>query len=391
MFANEERRLTAIARALALSTLCCLVASWKLWLSRPLYPLVPVWEYFPALPRPLDRAVFAVLCGLLLGLVVRPRSRVLTGMVVVLLAALFLQDQNRLWPSFYQFFILLLLLASYRTDTEGEARRVVMGMRFVLAAIYFWSGAHKLNPHFLDTEFPWFIEPLIGLVGFEPRPLPGLGLTAAIAEMLMGIGLPTRRLRNFALVEAMLMHGLILFCIGPWRGQWNSGAWTWSATYAVQAWTLFFRAPPFRWEAMFAAPAKHNVPQVLALVLVGTAPLLNGFNRWDSALSFNVYTGNVDYAEVHMSAGAAAALPEEISRLLTPRGRQRVLVINAWARSEFQANAYPETRVYLKILETLCAHAPAHAFELWIREKAGWFFPKALRRHRCGEAWGDAR
>jgi hypothetical protein len=383
-FTSEQERLPAVVRAVAVAVLFCIVCSWKLWLSTRLYPLVPALGIVPRFPWPLDALVLALLVGLLAGLVVRPLSRPLGFSIVVLLAILFAQDQGRLWPSFYEFFLLLLMVVAHRRGGgEVEAARTLDGMRFVVAAAYAWGGIQKLNPRFFHEEFPWFIAPLTDLL---PGPVPGLpvlGAAAAVFETLFGIGLLTRRFRRIALGEALAMHAVILVCIGPLRGNWNDAAWAWSLATASLAWLLFRAAPPFSFRTMLAAGPPHGLPQAAAVLLVGLMPLFNNLNRWDSALSFNVYTGNVTVAHVVMPAGSGGRLPREIAAHVLAIDERELLDLNAWSRAEFNAGAYPEERIFRALFAEVCGRLPEPSARLVTVEKAGWFVPRQARVLDC--------
>lgn len=385
-FTSEQARLPVVVRVVAVSVLACLACSWRLWLSARLYPLAPAFGIVPRFPWPLDALVLAVLVGLLVGLVARPLSRPLGAGVVILLAILFAQDQSRLWPSFYEFFLLLLMLLAHRRGGgEAEAARTLDGMRFVVAAAYAWGGIQKLTPHFFHEEFPWFVRPLTDLLPAPVPGLPALGAAAAVCEALFGIGLLTRRFRRIALCEALAMHAVILVCIGPLRGNWNDAAWVWSLATAALAWLLFWSAPPFSFRTMLAAAPPHGLPQAVAVVLVGLMPLLNNVNRWDSALSFNVYTGNVSAAHVVMPAGSAARLPREIATHVLAADDREVLALNDWSMAEFNAGVYPEERIFRALLAEICGRLPEPSARLVLVEKAGWFFPKRTRVLECGE------
>jgi hypothetical protein len=382
--ASDEERLRLVVRALAASILACLAFSGKLWLSARLYPLVPVLGVVPPFPWPLDLFVLALLVGLLVGLVARPLSWPLAAAVVGLFALLFAQDQSRLWPSFYQFFLLLLLVLAHRPGGgEPAAARTLHGMRFVLAAVYFWGGVQKLTPHFFREEFPWFVRPLTDLLPGPVPWLPVLGLAAAVGEALLGIGLLTRRFRRIALGEALLMHAVILVCIGPLRGDWNDSAWIWSLATAGLAWLLFRAAEPFRLATMFAASPAANVAPAVVVVLAGILPVLDNFNRWDSALSFNVYTGNTRVGHVVMPPGSAARLPREIAAHALSVGEMEVLDLNAWAMQEFNAGTYPADRVFRALLADICGRLGEPTVELVVVEKASWLAPKTARRETC--------
>lgn len=391
MFSDEQHRLIAFTRVLAVSVLCCLALSWKLWVSRPHYPLVPLLEFIPSLTYPFDHALLGLLVALLLGIVVKPQSKMLIALVLANFAVLFLQDQSRLWPSFYQFFLLFVLLVSNRRqDGVASDERILAGLRFVVAMLYFWGGVQKLNPHFFYEEFPWFLEPVVQLLPFETSLLtsllPTVAMLAAGFEVLIGLGLLTRRLRPIALAGAMLMHLLILFSIGPLRDNWNNSSWMWGLTVAVQTGILFWQAPAFRFQTMFAlvfsAVRFQNAPQWLVLLLMGFMPALNNFNLWDSALSFNVYSGNVNYAEIHLSPLDVARLPEPIANQVDLGFGTAVLVLNKWSLQEFGANTYPETRIFKAVFRQVGSFLPEGSAQLYVGEKAGWFFPKRVDRYK---------
>ncbi len=414
---SEEKRLATVARTLALAMLLCLGFSWRLWISTRLYPLVPVLGLVPRFPWLLDGAVLGLLVGLLTALAFRPLSRPLAAAVVAVVAVLFLQDQSRLWPSFYLFFFLLLLLSSHgREGGEPAAGRTLAGMRFAVAMAYFWGGVQKLTPHFFYEEFPWFVKPLTDLV---PVPIPGLPVIAALAagfEVLFGLGLLTKRFRAVALYEGLAMHALILICIGPLRGNWNDSAWIWGQTMAVLLVLLFYAAPPFRIAVMFdGAPAWNlsslealthfrpsaalrvflafihrsilQTPRVQAAVVVflGLLPVLNNVNRWDSALSFNIYSGNVSRAQVILYADEAATLPPEMAAHVAIQGEWAVFDPNAWSMQQFNAGVYPEERIFRAILAVVCGKLPTASARLVVEEKASWFHPKATHIRACGD------
>lgn len=386
LFGSEEKRLILFIRVLAGSVLLCLGFSWKLWISSRLYPLVPLFGLVPPFPYPFDYLFLALFAGALLALIVQPRSKIWIGSIVTAFTLLFLQDQSRIWPSFYEFFFLFLLLLTYRDDGgEEAARRTLIGMQFIVAAVYFWGGIQKLNPSFFYEEFPWFLRPLTDLLPFKVPFLPAIGVFAAVFEALFGIGLLTKRFRTFALYDALLMHLLIFFCIGPVRNNWNDSAWIWGAATAAMAGLLFYKAPPFAFKEMFGAPPLYRFPQALAVLFIGILPLLNNINRWDSPLSFNVYTGNVTSAQIGVPPAAARHLPAALSPFLSEREGWAVLDINAWTMHEFNANPYPEKRIFKAVFGTVCSYLPERSARLFLSEKAGWFFPKSTYLYGCEE------
>ena len=385
---SEEKRLALFARLLALSVLLCMGFCPKLWISSRLYPLVPLLDFVAPFPYPLDYIFIALVCAALLGVVLRPGSRVAILGVLAGFAVLFLQDRGRMWPSFYEFFFLFLLLGACKGGGEAQAQHVLAGARFVMAAVYFWSGFQKLNTRFYYETFPWFIEPLTDRLPFDVALPPVIGLAGAVLEALFGLGLLTRRFRALSLCEAMLMHVLIFFLIGPFRGNWNNSAWAWSAVTAALVWVLFYKAPAFRFGDMFAAAPLCSAAQALAAVFIGLLPLLNNVNRWDSALSFNIYTGNVNTAYIRMRIDAARNLPAELAPFVSERYGLAELDIGAWTAHEFNAHPIGEEAVMKAVLRVVCSYAPDTSVNLVLKEKSGWFGTGSVKVHACERLGG---
>jgi hypothetical protein len=382
---SPDNRLAAVVRVVAAGMLFCMAFSGSLWLSTRLYPLTPAFGLVPPFPWPLDALAAAVLVGLLCVVLIRPLAWPPVAAVVIVLVVLFAQDQSRQWPSFYTFSLLFVLAAGLdRHGGPNAAERTLTGMRFAVAAIYFWGGVHKLTPHFFTEEFPWFIEPLTAVLPIPATWLPTLGVAAAIFEVAFAIGLLTRRFRRFALWEAIAMHAVVFACIGPIRGHWNDSAWAWSLTMAAVVWVLFHAAPSFDAALMLAGPMKRLAPQAAVVVLVGVMPLLNGINRWDSALSFNVYSGNQSAALVVLQPEAVDSLPPAVAAHVTRGDVSAVLDLNAWAMGEFNAGVYPENRVFRRLFAQICDWVGPEAARLVVVEKATWFAPKATTSHDCG-------
>ncbi|NBX29655.1 hypothetical protein EBR04_04270 [bacterium] len=379
---GPERRLAAIVRAVAGGMLFCLAFSGSLWISTRLYPLTPALGLVPPFPWPLDALAAAVLVGLLCVVLIRPLAWPPVAAVVIVLVALFAQDQSRLWPSFYTFFLLFVLAAGHdRHGGPTAAERTLTGMRLAVAAIYFWGGVHKLTPHFFAEEFPWFVEPFTGVLPIPAAWIPWLGVAAAVVEVAFAIGLLTRRFRRLALWVALAMHVVVLVCIGPIRGHWNDSAWAWSLSMAAVVGALFHAAAPFDAALVLSGPVKRLAPQAAVAVLVGIMPLLNGVSRWDSALSFNVYSGNQSSAVVVLQPDAVQSLPPAVAAHVTRGDTSAVLDLDAWSMAAFNAGVYPERRVFRRLFTRLCDWVGPDAACLVVVEKATWFTPKATTIH----------
>jgi hypothetical protein len=336
------RRLTIVV---ALAFLAGVVLSPRLWLSSRSFPLVPPLGWFPPVPPPLDWAWFAALLLLLVAIVLFPHARRLLVAFLVLMVLYCLGDQTRWQPWVYEYLVLLAVLACGPRDPQDSARRnaCLNACRLVVAATYFWSGVAKLNVSFATEVFPWLMQPLLpewvcySLAGYQPP----------VVEIGLGVGLLLGPLRKVAVCLAVMMHVVILVCLGPLGHNWNSVVWPWNVASAVLVVLLFWRCRAAPLAILW--PPNFPVARVV-LLLFGVLPSLNVVDYWDHYLSMSLYSGNIPDAELSLGADAAARLPEHVQPLVTEGddGRHR-LDLDGWCIQELNVPAYPQHRFYLAL------------------------------------------
>ncbi len=296
--------------------------------------MVPLLDFAPSLPYPLDYLLFGLLGVLLVGVLVF-RGRLAGVFVVAALALavlLVLQDQGRLQPWFYQYSFMLAAVGFSnlgRLSTEGAMN----ACRLIVAFTYLWSGLQKAHVNFAENVYPWLIEPLASHLPSGAASALGHGAYAvSVMEAAIGLGLLVRPLRKPAVVGAILMHAFILFTIGPWGHDWNPVVWPWNLAMVAFDLILFWRA---RDNPSLLAVVKPGGSTFRAVVLVLFAfmPMLNFFGLWDSYLSSSLYSGSTEDGYVYATDGS--------SRTSTR--------ISDMAMNEMNAPAYPEERVYKKV------------------------------------------
>jgi len=218
----------------------------KLWISTRFYPLSPVWSKLPAIGHPWDRVWFGALLALLVGVVVHPRPRWLLTAFCILAGMLSLWDQSRWQPWFYQYLFMSIALAAFpwRNPQESplRAEAALNACRVIMAGMYFWSGLQKLNPLFLDDVFPWLIEPIVPrLPEFLQAKITSTGIASPFVEAGLGLALLIRPLRHAAVFGLIVMHALLLFCLGPLGHNWNTVVWPWNIAMALMCVVLFWQ------------------------------------------------------------------------------------------------------------------------------------------------------
>ncbi|MGA3241050.1 MAG: hypothetical protein ABSG03_32685 [Bryobacteraceae bacterium] len=342
-------RLFRLRVVVAAGLMAGLLLSPKLWVGTRFYPLTPVAPFLKPLPYPFDYAVYILLLALLAGTVASalrlssPRWWIAAS--VLLLAALCAQDQSRLQPWCYQYAFMLMALVVPSAETSLNV------CRLIVAAIYFWSGAQKLNPYFAPGTFTWLAHPLA--LHF-PALVIKAGYAAPFVEMACAIGLLTLKFRAPAVAVLIAMHACILLAIGPLGHGFNTVVWPWNIAMVVFLLLLFRHSETCAREILWGQARFQRV----VLLLFGLAPALSFFNLWDSYLSAALYSGNKNQSAIYMTQAVADHLPDKVDDDVTEEadGIDK-LSVNDWSFDELNAPAYPEVRIYENVARKLCGFA----------------------------------
>jgi uncharacterized membrane protein YphA (DoxX/SURF4 family) len=301
----------------------------------------------------------------LIALSSTPKVYITVFLALVIVLALL--DQCRWQPWAYQYSLMLATLAVFywkggRLEDESATLNIC---RLIIASIYFYSGLQKLNSTFAAHVFPELLGggwPFLDSVGQVLAKFP------PILEASIGIGLLTRRLRNLAVLAAILMHLFILAEYGPFGYNHNTVVWPWNFAMISFDLILFWKADFAFGDVLWRNPFAF---QKVVLVLVLILPSLSFFGLWDSYLSWSLYSGNVDGANIFCSNKVAAQLPDYLERYVThlPNNNNR-LSIGDWTMGELNIPGYPESRIYRRLGAEVCRltnNAPDLA--LYIRQK----------------------
>ena len=328
----------------------------KLFLSARLYPLTPVIDELPAIPSPLDVIVLGALVGVIAiaAVVPRPRAWIVASLGLALVLAV--MDQSRWQPWFYQY---LVMLAAFALPRERGTTAALDVGRLVVAGTYVWSGVQKLNPVFAADVFPWFVEPVLAVVPSTVRAIVSSAwIVVPLVEIGIGLGLLVRRLRNVAVIAAVVVHAVILGLLGPLGHAENAVIWPWNVAMALLVVLLFWRDVAPAWPR--AADVRTHVACAVVAVLFWMMPALSFVGLWDAYLSGALYSGNVAQGIVAITPRLRARLPAEVDRhVIVNRVGTNVLTVWDWSMGELHAPPYPERRVYLNVARTLCRYGEA--------------------------------
>ena len=150
---------------------------------------------------------------------------------------------------------------------------------------------------------------------------------------------------------------------------------------------LFWRVPEVRGTKVLWG--QRLAFQKLVLALFAIAPALSLVNRWDTFLSFSLYTGNRDTATFYMTAPVAARLPANVQEFVSEEdpqdpSRPDSLAVSDWSWGELNVPSYPELRIFKNIGREICRQASQPSdVNLVIRGKTTWFLRAQQSVYDC--------
>lgn len=352
------RRLRALTIALPAALIINLLLTYKLWLTNRYYPLSPVFDWLPGLDTPTDYILFIGTLGIaaLIPFLRLYRPASLSLIVFLLFNCLF--DQSRMQPWLYNYLLLFAALAflSGTDNAKDKESAVLNACRLLIACIYIWGGLHKLNASFMQEVMPVLVQPVADRLAIDPRIFAsGCGFFVALMETGLGLGLLITRLRQAAIIVAVILHIAILALIGPFLFNINSSVWSWNAAMIAFVIILFWRTEGLGVATIFAS--RRQPVFIIIVVLAGVMPLFNLFNMWDYYLSWSLYSGKTCRAMIYVSDNVKAGLPDDMRRYIWQQRDDNFINVFNWSMAELNVPPYPERRIHINIARQLCARA----------------------------------
>ncbi len=345
------KRVVYTNAAIVLGLASGILLSPKLWINTRFYPVIPVIHGLPRIAYPLDYILAAGMFLLLAlsGLAPKPRKYILGCTALLFVLALLDQTRWQPWLFLYVFmFVAMGCFSWQQRDDQGQENALNI-CRLIIAGTYFYSGLQKMNPRFALTGIP----SMLGSLGDHLPLLHIWGWVAACVELSIGIGLLTRKYRNFAVVCGLLMHLFILFTFSIVMN-WNTVVWPWNvammAFLVLLFWNTGFSFGDVLWRNSF-------VYQKVVLVLFAILPALSFFGWWDSDLSASLYSANLPEANIRVTPAVESQLPEYVRRYVeVVPGGHSFLKVQDWSFGELNVPPYAATRTYRKIGSAVCRY-----------------------------------
>jgi hypothetical protein len=328
-----------------------IVISWRLWLSDRDYPLTPVFSWLPSIPSPVDALLPIGLCLLVIThlFVGNKQPLILLSLIVVVVLSLF--DQSRWHPWFYQYSLMLFSLLFINDEQNDNSATDALNIsRLIIICIYVWSGLHKFNSHFYDEIIPWMIDGLIpnvpsGIISLIAHSIPFI-------EIAIGILLVFQRTRFIAIIGAIASHLFILIALGPLGRDQNQVIIPWNLAMIAFVLILFKKDDILSLRSLIVG---RSLQAKIVAILVVVMPFFNTLNRWDSYLSFALFSGNIPKASYYVTPEGYSELPSHVQPYCLTDSASGMYMIDIidWADSYFHASLYPEPRIYESVANYL--------------------------------------
>lgn len=340
-----------VVRIAALALFVGMLCAWPLWDvgERPFqFPLLPLFggAHFAApVPGHWQALSLAALTALLAFL---PSNRWLLALTLTALALLCLLDLNRLQPWVWLYGLIFVAAL----QTLNTQHLTLQSLRLLLAAVYFWSGFHKLTPYFAEDNFAWFCE------AFRfTQPLgqyPALGYAVALLEMSFAAGLMWPRTRRWFRYLVIGLHAVILAVLSPWGHDWNAVVWPWNLAMAALVWFVFSeKHSPEVAESRPVMP-ERGLPGYIVIALAWLGPLLNIWGLWPHALSWQLYTNTHPEATFYTEQRMVFKNPNGSDVWPEFTKGEPELYLEDWAMRDLRVPIFASERTFRQMGKYLC-------------------------------------
>ena len=329
--------------------------SYKVWLTSRLFPLVPVFNFLENIPPIIHLLLYIVSIISLVCIIVFPGKRMIYIVLMAAEIAALLLDYTRWQPWEYQYLFILFIFLFNK-----DKKNIIAALSFMMAALYFYSGIHKLNDGFLLQVWNNMI-----LMSFLKIPhairanelLFNLGYCIGILELLTGIALMMRRTQKIAAILLISMHVFNLVWLGPVGMNYNIIVWPWNCLMIIILYKLFLKNR----NANFSIKRFLKPANFVVLVFLGVLPFFNQFGFWDNYLSGSLYSGNLPLMAICTDAESAKADFKDYIKhndLNNICDCKSLIKLQSWAMNELNVPPYPEIRVYRKIEKQIIEKYP---------------------------------
>lgn len=348
-------RLHTSSKIRILISVCFIVGilfSFNLWHNDRNFPLFPLVD----LIDPQAFYISYIGLGLMLALLLANcffYNKWILAVLISLIVVLLLQDQMRWQPWVYMYVLILTpLLFDHRESTEVKR---INYWQLIFIGMYFWTGIHKFNPNFTEVTFRSILVELFNINNaIITKELLYIGFALPLIEIAIGIFLIIPKYRKWGVQMAILTHLFIMVYVYSFGAISNSVVYPWNIASMLCVYFLFneHRNAIILWKEK---ELKYRTLNLFIITIVGIAPLLNFFNKWDTFLAFSLYSAkhNSHYILLNETEASNRDLNAYYTNIEGLSGGA-IVDVNLWAYKELNVPFYPEDRLFNDLLQKFC-------------------------------------
>jgi hypothetical protein len=252
-----------------------------------------------------------------------------------------LLDQSRWQPWEYQYLLTFLFFFFY----NNNPKQFINYFSFLLIAIYFNSGLHKIGGGFLYKVWNEMI--LVRFFGFEVNQIQHIfihyaGLSLGLLEVIAALGCLFAKNKKIYALFLVGMHIFILLLVSPIGLNYNSIVWPWNVVMILFILIVFYNNT-LRISFKALISGYNKIP----FVVLGILPFFCYLDLYDNFFSFNLYSGSLKQFSICVDEDKISSdYKPYFSENTTFCGSKRIISGNQWALKEMNVVIYPETRFY---------------------------------------------
>jgi len=349
-----DQRLLVVRKAVCLFLLVGILLSFRLWQADRFFPLTPFIAGLNESSTQLNSLLLIVIALSLVAVILSNKIFFLRIALCALIIIL-LQDQQR-WQPWVYFYLLVLL--PFAIDVDGrQPISILICVQIVIVGVYLWSGIHKFNANFIELTFTNILtnflqiknERIISVVRYG-------GYLVSISEVLIAVTLIIPKFRTVGVILVISLHTFILVYLSPLGVDDNSIVYPWNVAMILITCLAFYDLKN-NVANFIHGPLRMKFVTGALFVIVFLLPLLNFNHKWDSYLSFSLYSDKISLHYIAIEKTQLEKIDDRLHKYfvnINGLSGGEIIDINKWSTGELNVPFYPETRVFKDVSESFC-------------------------------------
>lgn len=348
---QQSNTATWVIRVITLAFITQMLLSVNLWFPYDRsYPTVPLLSFLDFNGGILVTSLLSS-CFLgsfaYAGFFLKWRTQVL-GIGLFFLSLLILEDINRFQAWVYIYTALLAVITW--NLCQKQPSKTVISLQFIMAMVYFWTGAQKLNIQFITDVYPWLVKVFETTKCLSEYPTLGYGI--GLFEMLIGVFLLLPKTRKAGVLFGTLLHiGILALLI---KDNWNSVVYPWNVAMIALLFILFWNR---KTRETALSEQKKNRPNSFIIILFGILPFFDFFQLIPHCLALGMYSGTSMECDliIHDNGRADCVPPKLYKKLLFKSAEESILSLDDWGVEDLNIPPFASDRVYRAVAKEFCA------------------------------------